>query len=149
MRKGLHVHLRAGEKLYVNGAVLRADRKVSLEFMNEVTFLLECHVLQAEGATTPLRQLYFVLQTMLIDPSAGTRTRAMFETSYAGLLNCFSNKQILVGLKTLHDLVSANRVFEALKTLRALFPLEESILSRQAIAGHSNQEPQVPCKLEA
>ena len=31
----MHITLRAGEKLYLNGAVLRADRKVSIELMND------------------------------------------------------------------------------------------------------------------
>ncbi|MGH6860361.1 MAG: flagellar biosynthesis repressor FlbT, partial [Phyllobacterium sp.] len=64
----MKISLRAGEKLYVNGAVLRADRKVSLEFMNDVSFLLESHVLQTDQTTTPLRQLYFAAQIMLVDP---------------------------------------------------------------------------------
>ena len=62
----MHLNLRAGERVYINGAVVRADRKVSLELMNDATFLLEGHVLQPDEATTPLRQLYFAAQTMLI-----------------------------------------------------------------------------------
>ena len=149
MKASMHVSLRPGEKLYVNGAVLRVDRKVSVEFMNDVTFLLESHVLQAERATTPLRQLYFVRQTMLIDPSAVARTRKMFEISYGKLLASVFNKQVLAGLKTVHDLVAADRVFEALKSLRALFPVEDAILSQQAASGPRNQETEAPWKLEA
>ena len=69
MKKAMHISLRPGEKLYVNGAVLRVDRKVSVEFLNDVTFLLENHVILPEEANTPLRQLYFVVQTMLIEPA--------------------------------------------------------------------------------
>jgi len=39
--------LRSGGKVYVNGAVLRVDRKVNIELLNDVAFLLESHVLQA------------------------------------------------------------------------------------------------------
>ena len=42
----LKITLKPNEKLYINGAVIRADRKVSLEFLNDVQFLLEAHVLQ-------------------------------------------------------------------------------------------------------
>jgi len=38
--KSMHISLRPGEKLYLNGAVLRADRKMSLELLNDATFLL-------------------------------------------------------------------------------------------------------------
>ena len=44
----MQIHLKKGEKLYVNGAVIRADQRCSLEFLNNVTFLLENHVMQAE-----------------------------------------------------------------------------------------------------
>ena len=56
----MQISLKAGERIYINGAVVRVDRKVSIELMNDVVFLLEAHVLQAEETTTPLRQLYFV-----------------------------------------------------------------------------------------
>ena len=36
----LRIFLRPGEKVFLNGAVLRADRKVSLEVLNDVSFLL-------------------------------------------------------------------------------------------------------------
>jgi flagellar protein FlbT len=45
VKKGLHISLRPGERIYVNGAVLKVDRKVAIEFLNDVTFLLEHHVL--------------------------------------------------------------------------------------------------------
>ena len=44
----MQIHLKKGEKLYVNGAVIRADHRCSLEFLNNVTFLLENHVMQAD-----------------------------------------------------------------------------------------------------
>ena len=65
----MHISLRSGEKIYRNGAVVRVDRKVSIELLNDVTFLLEAHVMQPQDTNTPLRQLYFVVQTMLIDPA--------------------------------------------------------------------------------
>ena len=73
----MFIHLKRGEKLYVNGAVLRVDRRTSLEFLNDVTFLLENHVMQAEEAVTPERQLYFVVQSMIMDPgNAGMTARS-------------------------------------------------------------------------
>ena len=69
MKKNLQISLKPGERIFINGAVLRVDRKVAVEFLNDVTFLLENHVLQPEGATTPLKQLYFILQVMLMNPT--------------------------------------------------------------------------------
>ena len=50
----MHIGLRARERLYINGAVIRVDRKVSIELLNDVSFLLEAHVMQPEETTTPL-----------------------------------------------------------------------------------------------
>ena len=67
----MNITLRAGERFFINGAVIRIDRKASIELLNEVTFLLENHVMQAEQATTLVRQIYFAVQIMLMDPTAG------------------------------------------------------------------------------
>ncbi len=45
----MNITLRAGERFFINGAVIRIDRKASIELLNDVTFLLENHVMQAEG----------------------------------------------------------------------------------------------------
>ena len=65
----MNISLRKGEKIYINGAIFRVDRKVSIELLNDVTFLLENHVMQAEDAITPIKQLYFVIQMMLMSPN--------------------------------------------------------------------------------
>ncbi len=124
----LRISLKAGEKIFINGAVLRVDRKVSLEFLNDVTFLLENHVLQPEEATTPLRQLYFITQMMLINPEGREQTAAMFRKSIAMLLGCFANEQVSAELKKIDEIVCKGRPFDALKIIRSLYPLERAIL---------------------
>jgi flagellar protein FlbT len=128
MTKAMHIFLRAGERIYVNGAVLRVDRKVSIEFLNTVTFLLENHVIQSEDASTPLRQLYFIIQTMLIDPPGAAAAREVFEKSHALLLATFDNEEIVDGLKAVRSLVDGKRMFESLKVLRGLFPIEDRVI---------------------
>jgi flagellar biosynthesis repressor protein FlbT len=137
MRKAFRISLRAGERIFINGAVLRPDRKVSLEFLNDVAFLLESHVILAEETTTPLRQLYFVIQTMLMEPLNAPATRVVFEQSHALLLASFENDEMLDRLGDIGRLVVTNRLYEALKAIRSLFPLEDAILSR---AGKPAQE---------
>lgn len=136
MRGGMHISLRGGERFYVNGAVLRVDRKVTIELLNDVTFLLEAHVLQAEQATTPLRQLYFVVQAMLIDPAKAGEVKGLFEEMLQHLQASFENDAVLTGLARVRQLVSGGRPFEALKTIRVLFPIEDEILS----AGTANKQ---------
>lgn len=132
MTKPFHISLKAGERIYVNGAVLRVDRKVTLEFLNDVTFLLESHVLQPEQTTTPLKQLYFIVQTMLVEPANAALAGALFEDAVSRLMRMFKRADILEALMVVQSLVRDGRNFEALKKLRALFPLEAEILAGNA-----------------
>jgi flagellar protein FlbT len=128
MRNTLKISLKPHEKIYVNGAVIRVDRKVTFEFLNDVQFLLENHVLQPEDASTPLRQLYFIVQVMLMNPDGAGQAREMFRRSLQLLLNTFGNEEIRSALKDIDRLVGEDHVFEALKAIRALYKREEEIL---------------------
>ena len=133
MKSTLRISLKSGERIFINGAVLRVDRKVAIEFLNDVTFLLENHVLQPEGATTPLRQLYFIVQMMLINPEGAAQSMVMFKKSIAMLLATFQNEEILAELKRVDAVVTSGRPFDALKAIRGLYAVEERILSTQEI----------------
>ena len=127
MTNPMRISLKAGERLYVNGAVLRANQKTTIELLNEANFLLEAHVLQPEDANTPLRQLYFALQTLFFEP-ASTTARDAYERMFEAASLNFSTTDVVVGLRLVGKLTEAGRLFEALKTIRGLFPVEDSIL---------------------
>lgn len=129
MKNSLRISLKAGERIFINGAVLRVDRKVSLEFLNDVTFLLENHVMQPEEATSPLRQLYFIVQMMLINPAGYEQSMTMFRKSIVMLLTCFTNDEVLSELKHIDGMVIQGKAFESLKAIRALYPIEEEVLN--------------------
>lgn len=125
----MHISLRAGEKIYINGAVLCADRKVSLELLNDAMFLLEAHVMKVEDATTPLRQLYFIVQIMLMNPTDSATAREMFAKSIRMLVDITNDATFLAGLRAVKGQVEGGRVFEGLKTIRTLFAIESAILA--------------------
>jgi flagellar protein FlbT len=127
----LKLSLKPNEKIYINGAVVRADRKVTLELLNDVQFLLESHVLQAEDASTPLRQLYFIVQVMLMNPQGAADARAMFRRSLPLMLASFEDEHIRGALKNIDRLVGEDRVYEALKAIRSLYALERLALDAE------------------
>jgi len=131
MKSTLRISLKSGERIFINGAVLRVDRKVALEFLNDVTFLLENHVLQLEDATTPLRQLYFIAQMMLINPEGKDQSLTMFRKSITMLLSCFHDDEVLAELKRIDAMVASGRAFDALKAIRGLYTIEDRILNNQ------------------
>jgi flagellar protein FlbT len=117
----MFIHLKRGEKLYVNGAVLRVDRRTSIEFLNDVTFLLENHVMQAEDATTPVRQLYFVVQSMLMDPGNAGMTTELYKHMSFRTRQDLSDDAIRAQIDLADRKVAEGRYFDALKLLRCSF----------------------------
>lgn len=128
MTNTLKISLKPNEKIYINGAVIRVDRKVTIELMNDVQFLLESHVIQADQASTPLRQLYFIVQIMLINPVGAAEARDMFRRSLPMLIASFENQDICNRLKQIDRMVGEDEIYEALKAIRALYPLERRVL---------------------
>jgi flagellar protein FlbT len=125
----MQITLRPDEKIYINGAVLRVDRKVSIELLNDAAFLLEAHVMGVDAAVTPLRQLYFIVQMMLIDPSDTDAAKTLFKDSLPRMMEVYGNKIVLEGLSKVGKLVESNRYFDALKVLRGLFAKDDAILA--------------------
>jgi flagellar protein FlbT len=140
MKGRIQITLKPGERIFINGAVLRVDRKVMIELLNDVTFLLENHVMQPEAATTPLRQLYFIVQTMLMEPANVDATRDLFNTTHALMTTHFSNPEIQAGLAQVRSLIDLDKVFEALKAIRALLPIEDVVLSNMRKAHHKYKQ---------
>lgn len=128
----MRISLRAGERIFLNGAVIRVDRKVSIELLNDVVFLLENPVMQPDQTTTPLRQLYFVIQTILMDPKDNARPKMMLDQMLPRMIDSYSDGLIREGLAKVAEHVLRGRPFEALKVIRGLYPAEAAILGEAA-----------------
>ena len=124
----MNITLRAGERLFINGAVIRIDRKASIELLNEVTFLLENHVMQAEEATTLVRQIYFAVQIVLMDPAAAASAAPLARSLIESALRAYREPELTAGLDGVAASHVRGRTFEALKALHGLFALEDKEL---------------------
>lgn len=129
MTKSIHISLRAGESIFVNGAILTVDRKVSIGFRNDVVFLLESHMLKPEQATTPLKKMYVNVQRLLTEPSNGFAIRQSFYEMHMHLIAACDCEILCDGLMDVKAKINNGRNYEALKTLRKLFAAEENYLS--------------------
>jgi len=86
----------------------------------------------AADATTAMRQLYFIVQLMLMNPTDVGAAASLYGQHHAALLAVCENREMLDGLAAIDEMVGGNRYFEALKRIRALFPLEQAILAGAA-----------------
>ena len=125
----LKICLKTGEKIYINGAVLEASHKMSFNILNNATFLLESHIIQAENANTPFRQLYFIIQTMLIQPDNKESILQIFHDHCEELKKHVENKTLSEGLDQVISQVERDRAFEALKSVRNMFEVEATVLN--------------------
>ncbi|MEI2385842.1 flagellar biosynthesis repressor FlbT [Breoghania sp. JC706] len=131
MTKSINLVLKAGERLFINGAVLRFSRKTTVELMSDAVFLLEGHVIQPHETTTPLRQIYFAFQTMLMDPSTVEPARELAASLIAAAQQTFTNLEILNGLDQVCLLLEAGRYFDAMKIIRSMYGVEETIMGKK------------------
>jgi flagellar biosynthesis repressor protein FlbT len=123
----MQIHLKKGEKIYVNGAIIKAEHRCSIELLNNVNFLLESHVMQQERADTPIKQIYFTVQRMLISPEDASTARE----SYWQLSDSLHSTQVPLLIKALlisDSCVKNHKYFDALKILRHLFNVDDTSL---------------------
>lgn len=122
----MNISLRRGERIFINGGVIRVDRKVCLELLNDMTFLLENHVMQAEDASTPLKRLYFAIQTTLMTPNDCEAAMQLCRDLLASL-GALKEPRLAGGLALTVRHIDEGRMFDALKSVRALFPIEQEM----------------------
>jgi flagellar protein FlbT len=123
------VYLKANDRIFINGAVLRVDRKTTMEFLNDVSFLLESQILQPEQADTPLKQLYYVVQIMLMAPNDTDSAFTVYRGQLPILMETFTSSKIVNELKDIDRLVHEKSFHSAMKSIRELFKIESAILS--------------------
>ena len=128
------VTLRPGERIFINGAVLRSDVRATFEILNDAPFLAESEIMQVQQTVTPLRQLYYVLQTMVLEPGGIESARGVYDDTMHWLKQAFANPIVVAGLETISQKVDEGAPFEALKTLRTLIPIEDAILGGNRMA---------------
>lgn len=132
MNKTMQFRVRPGERLFLNGAAMEFDRKVLVEFLNDVTFLLKAHVLRPEQAETPLKQLYFVVQLNLIELDKKETRYGLVEKTLADVRAATRDPSLCEGLDRVRQLIEADRCFDALKLMRRMFPIEAELLTTDA-----------------
>ncbi len=126
MKAKMRFSLKAGERIFINGAVLTVSQKVTLSLLNDARFLLESHVLQVDQATTPMRQLYFVVQALLINPKEADKTMLAYRNLHDALTLIYTDEKAMAALRNIRELVEADRTFEALKIIRSLYELDDN-----------------------
>jgi len=129
----LAVKLKPGERLVVNGAVLRNGNSRNLiYFANRASILRERDIMQEEQATTPVRRAYFVVQLMLLDRDEAEAYEPAFQLLMTALLRSFKAPSMLQALTDCAYWVDSDDYYKALAALRTVLDYEAALLSLPA-----------------
>lgn len=124
----LKLKLKAGEKVYINGALLEnGGSTAELQVLNKVPILREKDILLEEAADTPCRKMYFAVQSLYLDPA--DETEAIRFLSKLSVEISKAAPSALPFIERVHDRVMGKRYYSALKEVRKLIEYEDKLLS--------------------
>jgi flagellar protein FlbT len=126
----LKLKLAAHERLIVNGAVLvNGDYRTSLLIRNFAHVMREKDVLREADANTPTKRLYFVIQTMLMQPPPSVTLMATYDDLMGQLRGAYQRADNLETLQRVSEMVEAADYYKALARLHPLIAYEASLLN--------------------
>lgn len=112
----LKIRLAPDEKIVINGALIQADGRCSLVFLNNCSFLTEKHIMLPAEAGTPARRIYFVIQNCYM---ATDGERPPLLESLTHLVDDFHAATTVQNIKDtldrIRELVAAGEYYPALK----------------------------------
>ena len=126
----LHLKLRRGERLLVNGAVIEIGSRLGeIVIHNQSHCLREAELMAEADATTPTRRLYFRVQRLIVEPDAREQHLAAAETMIGELEDVFSNAETLERLRRVRAAIARGDAYGALSLLRAVLKYEDMLLA--------------------
>lgn len=131
----LRISLKDGEKMIVNGAVVRAVGRTDVVVENKVSLLRGREVMTPEEATTPARRLYVACMFAYIDGEGG---RAGHQERIVALLGDMVHALEAAEAKAICARIArrlaAGDYYRAMGECRALIAYETQALARDAQA---------------
>jgi flagellar protein FlbT len=126
----LHLKLRRGERLVVNGAVLEMGaRRGEILIHNQTDCLREADLLRPDEVSTPARRVHFEVQMMIVDPAARAHHTARFHALVGQLEQALGSEAMRDRLDLVRREVACGRPYRALALLRAIRRYEDVLLS--------------------
>jgi flagellar biosynthesis repressor protein FlbT len=141
----LKLKLAANERLIVNGAVMvNGGCRTTLVIGNFAHIMREKDVLQERDANTPTRRLYFILQTMLMQPPPSEAVTASYRLAHTQLIAAYERPENLMILAEVDGMVDIGDYYKAMMKLQPLIAYEARLLNvpRQEWRRASQRDPE-------
>jgi len=124
----LRISLRDGEKIVVNGAVLKAVGRTDLIVENQVSILRGREVMKPEEATTPARQLYFHTIMAYVDPAGSEGHQDQIVEALEKVMVLLPSQEAAALCLSFGKRIAQSQFYQALSDCRKLMQLENEIL---------------------
>ena len=134
MDMALRISLRDGEKMIVNGAVLRSVGRTDLSIENAAAILRGRDLMTPEEANTPARRLYFACMMAYIDDGERTQHQDDIVQLVRALLGALKAPEAQAACVTFAQKVACQQFYAALSDCRWLINYEAELLAAPVAA---------------
>jgi flagellar protein FlbT len=128
----LRISLRDGERMIVNGSVLRANGRVSILVENQSAILRDRDVMQADEANTPAKRLYFACMLAYIHPEQAEQQLQRIAELAGELYAVLAKPELRQHSLDMLEFSSRGEFYKALIECRKIMHYENEVLGRMA-----------------
>lgn len=129
----LRISLRDGEKMIVNGAVMRAAGRVQISIENNAAILRGRDVMDPEEANSPARRLYFACMMAYIDEEGLAGHQDAIVSLVGGLLAALESPQAKAMCIAFAQKAATGQFYRALADCRRLIAYEAEAMARLSV----------------
>lgn len=127
---GLRLTLKPNERVVVNGCVIRnADRRQTLTIETLADVVREADLLDESEAATPVKEVYFLVQSSLLKPEIRDEVMPVIQQKLAKLVAVFHD-DVANHIFDAAMQVSMRDYYKAMRALRPVVNYEEELLER-------------------
>lgn len=141
----LKIFLNAGERVFINGAVIESvERNARLVIHNQADILRQKDILTEDDVKTPGQRIYFAIQCLYIAPEEREQHLLLLHRLVADFETAAPSARDLIVQMSRH--LIDGEIYRALKVAKAILKFEDEALSAYAQAkaeGHA-PEPTLP-----
>jgi flagellar protein FlbT len=130
MDMALRISLRDGEKMIVNGAVLRSIGRTDLSIENNAAILRGRDLMSPEEASTPARRLYFATMMAYVDQGDLTGHQDNIIRLVSELMEALQSPEAKAACISFAQKVATGQFYKALGDCRWLINYETEALQR-------------------
>lgn len=140
----LNLTLKPFERIVVNGCMMRnGGRKSSITVETRADIIREADILRPYDDASPVSTAYFLIQSALIQPENHDDLRKAAQVQLAALVGVFAPPHSQIVFETA-NLVSTDRLFQALRCLRPLIRRERELLGIETPGPSWLSTPEAP-----